>query len=130
MCFQAQLGDSECVPPGFAPLLIVLFSLRSSHSCLAHTSRGSRCPRVCLISSMHGASVHSSTLNNPFHSYSFSHSSSTSCYLSTSTRSSSKITCATSPRRWGQLTSPSPTQVMSPRTTTSRRLMSSPSQSP
>ena len=22
MCFQAQLGDSECVPAGFAPLLM------------------------------------------------------------------------------------------------------------
>ena len=46
-------------------------------------------------------------------SSSFSHSSSTSsssCYPSTSQRLSSKITCATSPRTWGQLTSPSPTQ--------------------
>ena len=46
-------------------------------------------------------------------SSSFSHSSSTSsisCYPSTSPRLSSKIPCATSPRRWGQLTSPSPTQ--------------------
>ena len=83
-------------------VLLVLFSLRSSHSCLAHTSRGSRCPRVCLISSMHEANVHSSTLNSPFHSYSYSsYSPSTSCYPSTSTRSSSKIPCASSPRRWG-----------------------------
>ena len=45
-------------------------------------------------------------------SSSFSHSSSTSsssCYPSSSLRLSSKIPCATSPRRWGQLTSPSPT---------------------
>ena len=44
-------------------------------------------------------------------SSSFSHSSSTSsssCYPSTSPRLSSKIPCATSPRRWRQLTSPSP----------------------
>ena len=48
-------------------------------------------------------------------SSSFSHSSSnscSSCYLSTSPRLSSKIPCAASPRRWGQLTSPSPTQNM------------------
>ena len=74
-----------------------------------------------------------STLSSPFHAISSSHSSSiwsSSCCPSTSTRLSSKIPCATSPRRWGQLTSPSPTQVMSPRTTSSRRLKSSPSQSP
>ena len=50
-------------------------------------------------------------------SSSFTHSSSTSsssCYPSTSPRLSSKIPCATSPRRWGQLTSPSPTQVSWP----------------
>ena len=33
-------------------------------------------------------------------------------------------------RRWCLMTNPSPTQVMSPTTTSSRRLMSSPSQSP
>ena len=44
-------------------------------------------------------------------------------------RLSSKITCATSPRRWTLVTNPTSTQVMSPRTTTSWRLMSSPSQS-
>ena len=92
--------------------LLVLFGLRSSYSLIAHTSRGSRCPRVCLISSVHEVSVHSSTLSSPFHPTSSSHSSSisrSSCCPSTSTRLSSKITCATSPRRWGQLTSPFPT---------------------
>ena len=87
-------------------VLLVLFSLRSSQSCFAHTSR------ACLISSMHEVSVHSSTLSSPFHSTSSSLSSSissSSCCPSTSTRLSSKIPCATSPRRWGQLTSPSPT---------------------
>ena len=81
-------------------------------------AQGSRCPRVCLISSMHEVSVYSSTLNSPFHSISSSHSSSISssfCCPSTSTRSSSKIQCATSPRRWGQLTSPSPTQSLEER---------------
>ena len=66
------------------------------------------------------------SLTSPSPLSSFSHSSSTSsssCYPSTSPRLSSKISCATSPRRWGQLTSPSPTQVMSPRTTSSRRLL-------
>ena len=46
-------------------------------------------------------------------SSSFFHSSSTSsssCYPSTSSRLSSKIPCATSSKRWGLLTSPSPTQ--------------------
>ena len=96
--------------------LLVLFSLGSSYSLIAHTSRGSRCPRVCLISSMHEVGVHSSTLSSPFHPTSSSHSSSissSSCCPPTSTRLSSKIPCATSPRRWGRLTSPSPTQVMS-----------------
>ena len=52
------------------------------------------------------------SLTSPSPSSSFSHppsTSSSSCYPSTSTRLSSKIPCATSPRRWGQLTSPSPT---------------------
>ena len=78
-----------------------------------HTSRGSRCLRVCLISSMHEVGVHSSTLSSPFHPTSSSQTSSissSSCCPPTSTRLSSKIPCATSQRRWGQLTSPSPTR--------------------
>ena len=38
--------------------------------------------------------------------------------------------CTPPTRRWGLRTNPTPTQVMSPRTASSRRLMSSPSQSP
>ena len=41
-----------------------------------------------------------------------------------------RSTCATSPRRWGQLTSPSPTQVLSPRTTSSQRRTSRSIRSP
>ena len=66
-------------------------------------------------------------------SSSFSHSSSTSsssCCPSTSLRLSCKIPCAASPSRWGQLTNPTSSQVMSPTPTTSRRLTSSPTQSP
>ena len=48
-------------------------------------------------------------------------------FPSTSLRPSPQCT---SPRRWCLLTNPSPTQIMSPRTTSSRRLMSSPSQNP
>ena len=41
----------------------------------------------------------------------YSSTSSSSCYPWTSPRWSNAISCATSPRRWGQLTSISPTQV-------------------
>ena len=83
-------------------IVVSLRSLAFSHSFLAHTSLGSRCPSVCLIS-----------ISSP--SSSLSHSSSilsSSCYPSTSPRLSSKIPCVTSPRRWGQLTSSSPTHSM------------------
>ena len=68
--------------------------------------------------------------SSPSSSFSHSSTSSSSCCPSTSTRLSAKIPCASSPRRWSQLTSPSPTQVFCPRTTSSRRLTSCPSQSP
>ena len=57
-------------------------------------------------------------------------SSSSSFYPSTSSRLSSKIPCATSPRRWGLMTITSPSQVMSPTTTSSQRLMLSSIRSP
>ena len=85
----------------------VVVSLRSlvlshSFSCTHRMAQGSRCPRVCLISSIHEVGVHSSTLSSPSPSSSSSHSSSTSsssCSPSTSPRLNSKIPCATSPRR-------------------------------
>ena len=52
-------------------------------------------------------------------------SSSTSSCPSSSLRFSRKIPCALSPRRWSFMTIPSPSQVMSPRTTSSPRLTSS-----
>ena len=77
---------------------------------------------------------YSSTLSSPFHPTSSSpHSSSISfspsCTSSTTLRA--VVTLRTSPkRRWCPLTNSTSTQVMSPRTTTSWRLMSSPLQSP
>ena len=76
---------------------------------------------------------HSSTLSSPFHSTSSSShfpsiSRSPCCSSSTSLRT--VVTLCTPPtRRWCLLRSPTSTQVMSPRTTTSWRLVSSPSQS-
>ena len=77
--------------------------------------------------------VHSSTLSPPFHPTSSSPCSSSiscsSCCPSTSTRL--VVTLRTPPtRRWGLRTNPTSQQVMSPKPTTSWRLMSSPSQSP
>ena len=75
---------------------------------------------------------HPSTLSSPFHptsSHSLSISCTSSCTRSTTLRA--VVTLRTSPkRRWSLMTSPSSPQVMSPKPTTSRRLMSSPSQSP
>ena len=77
---------------------------------------------------------HSSTLSSPFHpTSSSSHSPSISrspcCTSSTTLRA--VVTLRTPPkRRWTQLTNPTSTQVMSLRSTSSWRLMSSPSQSP
>ena len=77
---------------------------------------------------------HSSTLSSPFHSTSSSSSHfpsisrSPCCSSSTSLRT--VLTLRIPPkRRWCLLRSPTSTQVMSPRTTTSWRLVSSPSQS-
>ena len=73
---------------------------------------------------------YSSTLSSPFHPTSSSpHSSSISCTSSTNLRAA--VTLRIWPeRRWTPLTSPTSPQFMSPRTTTSWRLMSSPLQSP
>ena len=73
------------------------------------------------------------SLTSPSPSSSSSHSSSSSnssSCPSTFPRFRSKIPCAISPRRWGQLKSPSLTQVMSPRTTSSQRRTSSSIRSP
>ena len=72
----------------------------------------------------------SSILGSPFHPTSSSpHSCSISCTSSTTLRAA--VTLRTSPeRRWTLLTNPTSSQVMSPRTATSCRLMSSTSQSP
>ena len=84
--------------------------------CTHSMAQGSRCLE-CLSHLIHGWSERFLwrpwSLHQP--SSSFSHSSSTSSssfYPSTSPRLRSKILCATSPRRWGQLTSPSPTQAL------------------
>ena len=76
---------------------------------------------------------HSSTLSSPFHPTSSSpHASPISCSPSctSSTTLRAAVTLRTPPkRRWSLMTSPT-TQVMSPRTTISWRLASSPLQSP
>ena len=120
---------SEC-----ARGLLVSSCSRHLHS-LHTTSRGSRlkCARVCLISSMHEVSVslrlwalHSHPTSSSPYSPSISLS---SCCPPTSTRI--VVTLCTPPtRRWILRTNPTPAQVMSPKTTTSWRRMSSPSQSP
>ena len=68
-------------------------------------AQGSRCPSVCLISSMHEVRVSSDFLGSLHHFHLPSlirhQPRSSSCYPSTSPRKSSKITCATSPKQMG-----------------------------
>ena len=121
---------SEC-----ARGLLVSSCCRHLHS-LHTTSRGSRlkCACACLSHLIHAWSErHSSTLSTPFHPTSSSPYSPSislsSCCPPTSTRI--VVTLCTPPtRRWILRTNPTPAQVMSPKTTTSWRRMSSPSQSP
>ena len=106
--------------------------------CTSHF--GSRCLRMRLVPS-HGHhhdacmswafSLTSLTFSSTSLLFSsFSLSSSTSSCPSSSLMLSSKYPCALSPRRWGLMTRTSPSQVMSPRTTSSQRLTSSSIRSP
>ena len=87
-----------------------------------------------VISSVHEVCDSPSTLSSPFPSTSSSsHSSSisctSSCTSSTTLRAVASL-CTPPERVWTLLTTPTSSQVMSPRTKTSRRLTSSPTQSP
>ena len=91
--------------------VLVLFLRCHTHS--LHTSHDSRCPSVCLTSSMHEVSFSSDFLDL-FITFIFllSFLINLKQFLATLQLPrglSSKISCATSSRRWGQLTSPSPT---------------------
>ena len=98
-------------------VVVSLRSLALPHSFLAHIA-WLKVQDVWVFVSSHPCmkwafSLTSLISSSP--SSSFSHSSSTSSssfYPSSSPRLRSKIQCATSPRRWGQLTSPSPTQAL------------------
>ena len=109
-------------------VVVSLRSLALSHSFLAHIAWLKAQVRVFVSSHpcMKWASPLTSLISSS-PSSSFSHSSSTSsisCYTSTSPRLSSKIPCATSPRRWGQPTSPSPTRTHWRRRQTGRQAFS------
>ena len=97
-------------------VVVSLRSLALSHSFLAHIA-WLKAQDVRVFVSSHPCMKRAfplTSLISSSPSSSFSHSSSSSsssCFPSTSPRLSSKIPCATSPKRWGQLTSPSPTQT-------------------
>ena len=118
---------SEC-----ARSLLVSSCCRHTHS-LHTTSRGSSCPRVCTHLIHAWSERHSSTLSSPFHSASYSSCSpsisSSSCCPCTSTRTSSNTVYSANKEMGSTDESYSHTGFKSPKTTTSRRLMSSPSQS-
>ena len=101
-------------------LLLVLFSLASSSSLIAHDIVA-QVVRVSHV--IHACSErHFSTLSSPFHPTSFfSHFPSISCSpcCSSSTSLRTVVTLRTPPnRKWSLLTSPASPQVMSPKTTT------------
>ena len=105
---------------------------RHLHS-LHTTSRGSNGPRVCTHLIHAWSERHSSTLSSPFIQLPlfFILLQSPAVPAALLLPRWYVVTVCTPPtRRWGPRTNPSPTQVMSPRTTTSWRLLSSPSQSP
>ena len=118
--------DARVIPCAHSPV-VRFWSSWSAHHIVAQVVRVSHVIHAC-------GERHSSTLSSPFHpTSSSSHSLSISCSPSCSSSATLRavVTLRIPPkRRWSLMTSLTSPQVMSPRTTTSWRLMSSPSQSP